>query len=363
MKKILVVVGTRPNFIKISQFRKSAQQYNFDLKIVHTGQHYDDNLSSIFFQQLDIEPDYFLDAEESDVNTQSEIIKTKLLHLFKQVFLPDLVIVVGDVNSTRIAAEATSETGIKIAHVESGLRSFDLTMPEEINRIKTDDLSNYFFVTEQSGVDNLLTEGKKNNHIFFVGNTMIDTLINFNEQINNNNILSELKIEENKFALLTFHRPGNVDSKENLDKIISLLRSIQEHTTCVFPLHPRTEQKLMQYDLLQSLQELNNLILLEPLGYFPFQKLISTCAYIITDSGGIQEESTFRKKPCITIRPNTERPSTITLGTNTLTDWDENHIHQLISIIENKTYKSGTIPPLWDGESSQRIFQILSDCL
>ena len=363
MKKILVVVGTRPNFIKITQFKTAAAFHNFDLRIVHTGQHFDDNLSAIFFQQLALQPDYFLEVSNTDPEKQRDHINTGLTHLIQQIFTPDLIMVVGDVNSTRAAAETASQLNIRIAHVESGLRSFDQTMPEEINRIITDQLSTYFFITEESGLINLRAEKKDPAHLYFVGNTMIDTLMKFSAQIDQDPILEQLRLEENNFALVTLHRPSNVDSKVDLQRSLELLEHISKKMKLVFPIHPRTYQKLVAYDLLSFLQHLENVILTEPLSYFSFQKLISSCSFVITDSGGVQEETTYRSKPCITIRPNTERPSTIVLGTNTLTDWKLESIDDLINSIKNNSYKSGVIPPLWDGNSSSRIFQILAEVL
>lgn len=363
MKKILVVVGTRPNFIKIAQFKSAATLHNFDLRIVHTGQHYDDNLSGIFFQQLHLQPDYFLEVLSSDPEIQRLQIKQGLTQLIQNIFTPDLIMVVGDVNSTRAAAEMAFQLNIKIAHIESGLRSFDKTMPEEINRIITDELSTYFFITEESGLQNLKSEKQDQTHLYFVGNTMIDTLIKFSDQIKQNHILSELGLEENNFAIVTLHRPSNVDSLIDLKRSLELLAHISQKIKLVFPIHPRTYQKLVNYALLPFLQKLENVIITEPLSYFSFQKLIASCTFVITDSGGVQEETTFRKKPCITIRPNTERPSTILLGTNTLTGWKLESIDAIINSIKNNTFKKGEIPPLWDGNSTNRIFQILTELL
>ena len=361
MNKLLVVVGTRPNFIKIVQFKHYAALYGFELKIVHTGQHYDENLSDVFFQQLGVTPDYMLDTRTSNPEMQLNIIKARLNHFLNNTYKPDLMIVVGDVTSTRAAAETAPILNIPIAHIESGLRSFDQSMPEEINRIVTDNLADYFFITEQSGIDNLIEEGKHQKNMFLVGNTMIDALVAFDEVIASNPIMEKLDISERMFSLVTIHRPSNVDTKPALEKNILLLNQLSEKYPVVFPVHPRTKNKLTQFGLLEKLEANKKIILTEPLDYFAFQKLIASCKFIVTDSGGIQEEATFRKKPCITIRPNTERPSTITLGTNTLVEPDINIIQQLINDIEKHNYKEGTIPPLWDGLATARIFKILSD--
>lgn len=361
MNKLLVVVGTRPNFIKIVQFKHYAALYGFELKIVHTGQHYDENLSDVFFQQLGVTPDYMLDTRTSNPEMQLNIIKARLNHFLNNTYKPDLMIVVGDVTSTRAAAETAPILNIPLAHIESGLRSFDQSMPEEINRIVTDNLADYFFITEQSGIDNLIEEGKHQKNMFLVGNTMIDALVAFDEVIASNPIMEKLDISERMFSLVTIHRPSNVDTKPALEKNILLLNQLSEKYPVVFPVHPRTKNKLMQFGLLEKLESNKKIILTEPLDYFAFQKLIASCKFIVTDSGGIQEEATFRKKPCITIRPNTERPSTITLGTNTLVEPDINIIQQLINDIEKHNYKEGVIPPLWDGLATARIFKILND--
>ncbi len=363
MKKILLIVGTRPNFIKITQFKKHAASLNFDLRIVHTGQHYDQNLSDIFFTQLDITPDYFLNVEKADSEKQIQEIKVKLIDLINTTFFPELVMVVGDVNSTRAAAETADILKIKIAHIESGLRSFDLSMPEENNRIITDKLSTYYFTTEQSAINNLLTEGFSAENIYFTGNTMIDTLMHYDKQITSDNILTDLHLVDNNYALVTIHRPSNVDSKEGLNFSLELLQSINEKYPIVFSIHPRTKNKFVEFGLMDQLNSLKNIMITPPLPYFAFQKLISSCIFIVTDSGGIQEEATFRIKPCITIRPNTERPITIDIGTNTLINRNLEKIMQVISTIENKTYKKGSIPALWDGKSTERIFQVLSEVL
>jgi UDP-N-acetylglucosamine 2-epimerase (non-hydrolysing) len=273
------------------------------------------------------------------------------------------MMVVGDVNSTLAAALTANKLNIKLAHLESGLRSFDRSMPEETNRILTDELTNYFFVTEQSGWDHLLKEGKKESQLYFVGNSMIDTMVAFNEQIQNSQIIKELNLENEKFVLMTIHRPATVDVKEELDKLIQIIEYLSDNYKIVFPIHPRTINNLKQFNLYEKVKAISNLILSEPLDYFAFQKLIADCKFILTDSGGIQEESTFRLKPCITLRPNTERPSTITIGTNSLLPFDIDEIKKMILNINDGNYKKGSIPPLWDGKSTERIVAILNKIL
>ncbi len=358
MCKILIVVGTRPNFIKVTQFKKvNARLGNpFEIKLVHTGQHYDDKMADVFFRQFELTPDYFLNIPAESANTQMAEIMIRLEKVLKE-FQPSLVMVVGDVNSTFAAALTANKTGFKIAHIESGLRSFDRTMPEEINRILTDEITDYFFVTEQSGIDHLKAEGKDDASVFFVGNTMIDTLVAFEDKIRKDPVLDHYKIREGQFALMTMHRPATVDHKEGLLKLIDIIDFITQGFHLVFPIHPRTTGKLEQFGLIERIHANKKLILTEPLDYFSFQKLTAASKFVITDSGGIQEETTFRRVPCLTLRPNTERPSTITIGTNELVTFDVNEVKKKIDSITIGTYKSGVIPPLWDGDSTSRILE------
>lgn len=363
MKRILIVVGTRPNFIKVTQFKKVAEQYpNLEIKIVHTGQHYEQNLSDVFFSQFELQPDFFLNVNPASPNSQmSEIMIAfeRVIHDYK----PDLVMVPGDVNSTLAAAITTNKCKIKLAHIESGLRSYDRTMPEEFNRMATDVFSDYLFITEQSGVDNLRKEGRSDEGMFFVGNTMIDTLVAFDSVIQKSDVLARLNAENKKFILMTMHRPSNVDAKEGLDKLFELVKILSDKHKIIFPAHPRTLKNMEANNLLGSFRSLKNIVFTEPMDYFSFQKLVSESLCIITDSGGVQEESTFRKVPCLTLRPNTERPVTIDLGTNEIVPFDSQIISQKISDIGNGKYKKGTIPPLWDGKATERILKIINSLL
>ncbi|MBK6730426.1 MAG: UDP-N-acetylglucosamine 2-epimerase (non-hydrolyzing) [Bacteroidetes bacterium] len=363
MKKILIVVGTRPNFIKVTQFRKEALAAgNVEIKIVHTGQHYDRNMADVFFEQFDLVPDYFMHIESGTPNTQMAKLMLALEKLILEQYTPDLLIVVGDVNSTFAAATTANKMQIPLAHLESGLRSYDRTMPEEFNRLAADELSDYYFVTEQSGLDNLLRDGRKKENIFFVGNTMIDTMVAFEEKIQASDIKQQLKIGSNEdFVLMTIHRPSNVDNIEGAKKLLQLIDYITAIQTLIFPMHPRTTKRFEEYHLLEKLTTNKNLILTEPLDYFAFQKLIADCKYILTDSGGIQEESTFRRIPCLTIRPNTERPSTIEIGSNTLVEWDFELLKKYIDQIESDKYKQGDVPQLWDGKATKRIIEVIKD--
>ena len=359
-KNILVIIGTRPNFIKVTCFKKVAANYdNINLKIVHTGQHYDAAMADVFFKQFNLTPDYFLNVGTGSPNFQIADIMLKLEELITTKFKPDLILVVGDVNSTLAGALTANKLNIKLAHVESGLRSFDETMPEEINRILTDKLCELFFVTEPSGIENLKREGVQKNKIKFVGNTMIDTLVRFSDKIEQSDILTKYNLAPKQYVLATLHRPATVDFETGLKKLIELFENITKKYKAVFPIHPRTVNNLKKFGLYDRLIENKNLITTEPLDYFAFQKLIKYSKFIVTDSGGIQEESTFLHVPCLTLRNNTERPITCTIGTNTLVKFSISEINKLISEIENDSYKKGKIPELWDGKATERILKEL----
>jgi UDP-N-acetylglucosamine 2-epimerase (non-hydrolysing) len=362
LKKILVVIGTRPNFIKVTQFKKIASQYkDIELKIVHTGQHFDEKMADVFFTQFNLTPDFYLNiTTTASANTQIAEIMIKLEKLIKDDFTPDLMMVVGDVNSTVAAALTANKLNIKIAHVESGLRSYDKTMPEEHNRVITDNITNYFLVTEQSGWDNLINDGINKDDVFFVGNTMIDTMVAFNSNIEQSSILDTLPLEIKKYVLITMHRPATVDTKEGLEKLLELILHISKSYKIVFPVHPRTLKNIENFDLKSQFEQISELIFTQPLDYFAFQKLIKYSKFILTDSGGIQEESTFLQVPCLTLRPNTERPVTCSEGTNTLIPFDLGIIKNYLQQIENGTYKKGTIPKFWDGKATERIFENLN---
>jgi len=364
-KKILTVVGTRPNFIKITQFEKEFAKYPnlFEFRLLHTGQHYDKAMSKVFFEQLKLrEPDYYLGIGASAPGTQMGEIMIKLTEVMTQ-WRPDLIVVVGDVNSTLAAALAANKLGVRIAHLESGLRSNDLAMPEEINRILTDRITDIFFVTEQSGMDNLLQDGHPKNALQFVGNTMIDTLVGFSEEIDAAPILKDLQVKSGEYALLTMHRPRNVDFFEPLERMVQMVSNLCKRFPVVFPVHPRTQKRLEEFELDQQFKAIPNLIVSGPMDYLSFQKLIGEAKMVITDSGGIQEETTYRQIPCLTIRPNTERPSTTSMGTNALLPFDLDVIEREVVRIENGTYGHGKVPPFWDGKATQRIVETLKEIL
>ena len=358
MKKILICVGTRPNFIKVTRFKKLASKFNLEIKLLHTGQHFDHQLSKVFFDELKLEkPDIYLDAKGE---TQIEMMADIMVKFEKELINhnPDIVLVPGDVNSSTACALVASRNGIKVGHIESGLRSFDRAMPEEINRILIDDLSDLFFVTEQSGMDHLLKEGNEKNKIHMVGNTMIDSLVNFNNSIQKSNILKKIKCPE-AYGLMTFHRPSNVDSKETLIELLYAIEKCCNTIIMVLPLHPRTKKSLIKHTLWGRFKNINNLIYTDSLGYLDFMKLVSNSKIVITDSGGIQEETTFLQVPCITVRENTERPITIEMGNNELIQLNGELISKRM-VEKLKSDKKGTIPPLWDGRATERILEILS---
>ncbi|HEY1040733.1 MAG TPA: UDP-N-acetylglucosamine 2-epimerase (non-hydrolyzing) [Bacteroidia bacterium] len=358
---IYILIGTRPNFIKVTRFKELASKFpGMSISIIHTGQHYDEKMADVFFRQFNMEPDHYLNIAPASPNKQIAEIMVKLEELVNRIGKPDLLLVPGDVNSTMAGALFANKTGIKLAHIEAGLRSFDRTMPEEFNRLVTDELSDLFFVTEPSGIKHLQDEGKNAKQIHFVGNTMIDTMVAFDKEIEKSAILDELGLTNSGYVLMTMHRPATVDNRTELEKLLELIEYVSAKYKVVFPIHPRTVKNAQEFGLYDRIKNNKQLICTEPLDYFSFQKLISGSAFILTDSGGIQEESTFRRKPCLTLRPNTERPVTVDVGTNTLLDFDLEKIIELIGQIENGTYKKGAIPELWDGKATERILSVIA---
>ncbi len=356
--KIASIVGTRPNFIKIAALVGEIKKHSeIQHRLIHTGQHYDEKMSDLFFNELGIpRPDTNLEVGSSTNENIMEEMKTKLKNEFKKI-KPDLVIVVGDVNSTLAGAEAAHELGIRLAHVEAGLRSFDNTMPEEFNRVQTDKISDFLFTTEKSGNKNLLKEGISKDKVFFVGNVMIDTLIKHREKAKKSDILKRHSLKEKNYCVLTLHRPSNVDKKEDFENIISIIKKIQEKFTIVFPIHPRTRKNLEHHKI--NIKK-ENLKILNPLGYLDFLCLMSNSKFVLTDSGGIQEETTVLGVPCITLRKNTERPVTVKQGTNLLVSIDkEKVVNKAMKIIDNKMDIKNKIPEKWDGKAAKRIINIL----
>ena len=359
--KIVSVVGTRPNFMKIAPLVDELKKHRIEHILVHTGQHYDFWMSKRFFDELGIPipKEHLVCITNRGVDEQRKFLKITIKETLKRQ-KPDLVIVVGDVNSTVAGAEAAYELNIKIAHVEAGLRSFDKTMPEEINRIRTDQISDFLFTTERSGNRNLLNEGISKDKIFFVGNVMIDTLLKYRKKLKKSKILKELNLHKKEFCILTLHRPSNVDNKESIENILSILEQIGKKVKIAFPLHPRTKKNLELLGLSRRMSSINNLIFTKPLGYLDFLCLMDNSKFVLTDSGGIQEETTVLGVPCITLRNNTERPVTVEQGTNLLVSTDKKKvIKKCLEVIDDKISIKNKIPELWDGKAAERIINIL----
>lgn len=356
--KILSVVGARPNFIKIAPLLNEMKKYSqIKSVLVHTGQHYDFKMSGIFFKDLNIpRPDYNLGIGSGSHAEQTG----KVMIALEKVCLkekPDLIIVLGDVNSTLAAGLTASKLYIPVAHIEAGLRSFDRKMPEEINRVLIDQISDLLFVSDPSGVSNLVREGVSHKKIFYVGNIMIDSLKTSKPKIAESKILSTLNLQKKKYAVLTLHRPSNVDNKKTFEKIINILNKVQEKTKIIWLLHPRTKQRIKEFAFNKKISKLDTI---KPLGYIDTLCLISNSCLVMTDSGGIQEETTILKIPCLTLRENTERPVTIEQGTNILVGTNKNKILRQIKKILIGKGKKGRQPKYWDGKTSQRIMKIIA---
>lgn len=359
MKKIISIVGARPNFMKIAPIHSAFLKYKDSVQhlICHTGQHYDEKMSKVFFEELNIpQPDFNL-----GIGSGSHAVQTaRMMIEFEKVIIaekPDLIIVVGDVNSTIACSLVGKKMQVAVAHIEAGLRSFDRTMPEEINRILTDSIADYLFVTEQSGLDNLKNEGIDEGKIFFTGNIMIDSLVQNMDKIDASPVLSILGLRISAYILCTLHRPSNVDDKDSLRRILSNLNSLAEKKKIVFPVHPRTRERMKEFKLEGLISD--NLLLTDPIGYIDFICLIKNAAVVITDSGGIQEETTFLAIPCVTLRNNTERPVTTSIGSNYLAGNDVSSFALIVKDILNGKVKKSGIPPLWDGKAAERICRIL----
>ena len=357
--KITLVAGARPNFIKIAPIIKAIEKKQnegekLSYRLVHTGQHYDKNLSDTFFEELNI-PNANANLE---VKSGSQSVQTAAIMIaFEQELIQnpcDLVLVVGDVNSTMACAIVAKKLNIKVTHVEAGIRSGDMTMPEEINRIVTDSITDYFFTTSSWAGDNLLKYGADSSSIHFVGNVMIDTLYQNLDRISAPNFWDEYDLEVGKYIILTLHRPANVDEEQSLVKLLSGIDNMVGDKKVIFPIHPRTKAILGATNL-----KLKNIIFVEPQGYLNFMYLIKNCFAVITDSGGISEETTVLGIPCFTMRNNTERPETQTIGTNTLVGTSIENLEKIFGeFLVNGPRKAG-IPELWDGKASERIIDIL----
>ena len=357
----MVIAGARPNFMKVAPIIRALKEHKKSLTVtlVHTGQHYDACMSDIFFKDLKIaKPNIYLNVGSSSHAVQTATI----MKAFEQVIIkkkPDLVLVVGDVNSTLACSLVASKLGVKVAHVEAGLRSFDRNMPEEINRLVTDAISDYLFISEESGLINLKNEGVATKKIIYVGNCMIDTLLFNMERIEKSKILKTYDLKTKTYAVLTLHRPSNVDSNDTLTEIYNILKAVSQKIKIIYPIHPRTKMMIKKHQFLSKFKALENLIMIDPLGYLDFNKLVKYSKLVLTDSGGIQEETTLMKVPCLTMRENTERPSTLKQGTNILVGRNRIKIMQEVNKILNNYSKKSEIPKYWDGKASQRIVNYL----
>ena len=350
--KIIIVAGARPNFMKVAPIIWELQKRAYtDFALVHTGQHYDYAMSKVFFDELEIpEPDYFLEVGSGSHGQQT----AKIMVAFEKVCLeakPQIVVVVGDVNSTVACALVARKLHIHVAHVESGLRSFDREMPEEINRLATDAISDYLFVTEPSGLENLKKEGKSDDEVFYCGNLMIDTLFFQKKKLGQER---SPHAPQSDFGVVTLHRPSNVDNAEKLTEIIKALVEVSQTLPLVFPIHPRTRNHVAQFGLQETIAG-GRITLLDPLSYRDFLSLWQDAAAVFTDSGGIQEETTALGIPCFTIRENTERPVTISEGTNTLVGASGKGILDAYQGFRAGQSKSGRVPELWDGQAASRV--------
>lgn len=362
MKRILHVVGARPNFMKIAPIVHEVNNHpqEFEQMLVHTGQHYDANMSKIFFDELDLpKPDLNLEVGSGSHAQQTAQVMQRLEPVLLD-YKPDWVIVPGDVNSTLACALVASKLGHRVAHVEAGLRSFDRTMPEEINRILTDQISDLLFTPSPDADENLLREGVAPTKIRFVGNVMIDTLVQLLPKARDRWPSLQSRMRVSRYALVTLHRPFNVDNPQILGELLQALETIAEQIDVIFPVHPRTRQRIVAHELLPAQHKIT---LLEPLGYLDFLALQLQAAFVLTDSGGVQEETTYLGIPCLTARPNTERPVTITTGTNQLV---ESSYVALVTaaekILTRPIASNGTIPELWDGSTAKRIVEVLASC-
>jgi len=349
-KKIHLIVGARPNFMKMAPLHREFAKYSeqFEVKLIHTGQHYDDRMSKFFFIDLMLpEPDEYLEVGSGSHGIQT----ARIMERYEKVLLankPDLVIVAGDVNSTIACALDAAKIHIPVAHLEAGLRSWDRSMPEELNRLMTDAISDYLLIPSRDAELNLRREGIPEDKI--------------------SNILAQLNLlktdnAREDFVLITMHRPSNVDDKDSLLILLNTFKQLSEKIRLIFPIHPRARKNMKKYDLEDDFESLTNLTLIDPIGYYDFMKLQMTAKFVLTDSGGIQEETTYFGIPCLTVRPNTERPITIVEGTNELVGLSAEKIMTESTKILQGNFKKGRIPKFWDGKTAERIVQIFRNKL
>lgn len=360
MKRILHVVGARPNYMKIAPLVREMAKYpsEFEQKLVHTGQHYDDNMSRVFFEELGMpRPDVNLEVGSGTHAEQTAQVMLRFEPVLKE-FAPDWVVVPGDVNSTLACALVATKLGVKVAHVEAGLRSFDRTMPEEINRLLTDQVADLLLTPSTDGNENLLREGVAPHKIRLVGNIMIDTLVRLLPFAEERWPTLRMRFNLDRFVLVTLHRPNNVDEPAGLIELISALNNISEDIAVIFPVHPRTRQRIADY----ALQVVDNVHLTEPIGYLDFLALQAHASAVLTDSGGVQEETTYLGVTCFTVRPNTERPITTTMGTNRLVERNRVAIASAIrAALSQPVSVNGHRPQFWDGKTAERIVALFRE--
>ena len=355
IKIIDFIVGARPNFLKVASLihaMKLIGDYGFKYRLIHTGQHYDENMSKIFFDQLNIpKPDINFNVGSGSHAIQTGKIMLEYEKLLKD-FPPSICIVFGDVNSTLACSIVAKKSGVLIAHVEAGLRSYDFSMPEEVNRVLTDCISDYFFTTTKLAKENLIRAGIKKENIYFVGNTMIDTLKSNLKNLKKPELWENHGLIIKKYFVLTLHRPSNTDNKLELSNILKLVSKSTSNYKVVYPVHPRLGDSVIELNL-------PNFIIVKPQPYLEFNFLVKNSIGVITDSGGITEETTYFGIPCVTLRENTERPETVIMGTNVLLDNDDISLKELTDKIINNDWKKGNVPEKWDGRAGERIINII----
>ena len=359
--KLINICGARPNFMKIAPLMQAYQAHaGITPLLVHTGQHYDQRMSQLFFDELEIpRPDINLEVGSGSHAQQTGLIMQRFEPVVAE-HKPDAVLVVGDVNSTIACAMVAAKMGVEVYHVEAGLRSFDRTMPEEINRVLTDSISDLLFVSEPSGAENLHKEGIAKDRVHLVGNVMIDTLEKNRAKADSSKVLDELGVASRGYAVVTMHRPAAVDNPEVMGELADVFAEIQKNLTVIFPIHPRTRNRLAESGLRDRFESMANLKLIEPVGYLDFLKLMSEAAIVLTDSGGIQEETTILGVPCLTLRENTERPATIDQGSNQLVGLDPQRILTGYNAVRSGAFKPKGRPDQWDGKAAERIAAIIA---
>ncbi|MFP4487432.1 MAG: non-hydrolyzing UDP-N-acetylglucosamine 2-epimerase [Campylobacterales bacterium] len=349
-----LIAAARPNFMKIAPlYHELIKHPEYNVKIVHTGQHYDANMSDKFFEDLRLPKPHIhlgIGGGSHAQNVGNTMIEYEKVCLEEK---PDLVIVVGDVNATMACSITAKKLGVLVAHLEAGIRSFDMTMPEEINRKVTDSIVDHYWTPSIEANENLVKEGIDNSKIKLVGNIMIDSFEMMKDDIKIQNTYQKYQLKPYEYSVATFHRPSNVDELKSLKELVVQLSMTSEMIKIILPLHPRTKANLMKHNLLGEFENNPNILILEPLGYKDFMNLVLHCKLVLTDSGGVQEETTYLKIPCLTFRDNTERPVTVWEGTNTLCKLSE--MKEYVEAILDGRYKSGTVPILWDGDTAKRV--------